>query len=43
VILTAFTLGFFTALGWWSATKVTDQVDKNIPVIEKKEEKCQRI
>jgi hypothetical protein len=43
MILTAFTLGFFTAMGWWSATKITDHVDKNILTIEQKEEKCQKI
>jgi hypothetical protein len=33
----AFTLGFFTAIGWWSATKVTGAIDRAIapPVIQK--------
>lgn len=29
-ISVAFLIGFFTALGWWSAGKVTGEIDKNI-------------
>ena len=41
MIETAFILGFFTAMGWWSAGKVTKQVDKLIdpPAIVEKQEK----
>lgn len=36
----AFWIGFATALGWWSAGKVTTQIDKNLkpPAIEQKQE-----
>jgi len=36
----AFWVGFATAFGWWSAGKVTAEIDKNLkpPVIEKKQE-----
>ena len=27
---TAFVLGFFTAIGWWTANKITKEVDKHI-------------
>jgi len=39
-MLAAFWIGFATAFGWWSATKVTNQIDKTIkpPVIEQKQE-----
>jgi hypothetical protein len=30
--VTAFVLGFFTALGWWTASKITKAVD-NPPAI----------
>lgn len=38
MVATAFAIGFFTALGWWSASKITDQVDKQLdqPKIEKR-------
>jgi hypothetical protein len=38
---TAFILGFFTALGWWTADRITDKIDKQLErsVIEQKEEK----
>ncbi len=26
----AFVVGFFTALGWWSANKLTKEIDKQI-------------
>lgn len=41
MIATAFVLGFFTAFGWWSANKITKEIDKHIdpPKIERKEEK----
>lgn len=41
MIATAFVLGFFTALGWWSANKLTDQIDRSLeqPKLEQKEEK----
>jgi hypothetical protein len=30
---TAFVLGFFTALGWWTASKVTKVIDSQPPAI----------
>jgi hypothetical protein len=38
---TAFILGFFTALGWWTADRITSEIDKQLerPAIEQKEEK----
>lgn len=40
MLVTSFVIGFFTAFGWWSATKITNHIDKNI-LIEQKEEICQ--
>jgi len=31
MIETAFVIGFFTALGWWSAGKLTSAIDKQPP------------
>lgn len=41
MIGTAFVVGFFTALGWWSAGHVTQSIDKQLspPAIEQQEEK----
>lgn len=39
MMVTAFIVGFFTALGWWSANKITDKIDNaDKPIIEKKVE-----
>lgn len=43
MVVTAFVLGFFTAIGWWSAGKITNSIDKHVSaekviVVEKKKE-----
>jgi len=43
----AFLIGFFTAIGWWSASKITGEIDKNfqkpkVEIVKHKDEIIQK-